>query len=237
MATLGKSSIRVAKLPRVALFTTGDEVKPIDSELSPVEIRNSNQWLIKSLLKTWLIKPQKIQHIADEMSALKETIATAINFDIIIMCGGVSAGDADFVPDALTALGVQKLFHKVAIKPGKPVWCGLLPHGGIVFALPGNPFSCLVNFKLLIEPYLRSSFGLEPLNTRILPFEGQRKRKSNLDEFFPAKIKGFPSRLTPTEINGSGDIRLGIGAEALACHSKKHPELESGMLVEYYPLH
>ena len=236
LATLGKSKILVYKLPKTSLFTTGNEFKPADSEVSSVEIRNSNQWFLKSALKKWNITPFNIAHIPDKIEALKSVIGSALNSDIVIMSGGVSAGDADFVPQVMEELGVKKLFHKVAIKPGKPIWCGELPNGGLVFALPGNPFSCLVNFKLFIEPYLSVTMGLPVPQMLSLPFEGTRIKKSNLDEFFPVQFSGNPTCLRSVPINGSGDIRLGLHANAIGYQPADKAKLDPGIQVSYYPL-
>lgn len=231
LATLGKSTISVETLPKVALFTTGDEVVDAGSEILPNQIRNSNQYLLKSLLKKWLIKPVVCKHIIDDKEQLQTALGAVLDVDIIITCGGVSAGDADYLPEVLEGLGVKKLFHKLSIKPGKPIWCGQLPNGGLVFALPGNPFSCLVNFKLFIEAYLSVSFGLGMPETLWLPFNGKRVRKSGFDEFFPVSISGEPSTLKSISLNTSGDIRLGLHADALAWHPVEKAELLDGYLV------
>lgn len=231
LATLGKTTIRVKKLPRVAFFTTGNEVKSAESVVNEIQIRNSNEWLVKSLLKSWQIKPEIYKHLPDDKAQLSANIVEGLSCDILIMSGGVSAGDADYVPEILQSLGVKKLFHKVAIKPGKPFWCGELPNGGMVFALPGNPFSTLVTFKLFIETYLSTSLHQSISKTFHLPFAGKRTRKSGLDEFFPVKIDGNPSEIKPVDINGSGDIRLGLYADAIAHHPKENPELTPGILL------
>lgn len=232
LATLGKSKVQVQSLPKVALFTTGDEVVDASAEIKPNQIRNSNQYLLKSLLKKWLIKPQVCSHIIDDKEHLKTALGNVLDFDIIITCGGVSAGDADYLPEVLEELGVEKLFHKLSIRPGKPIWCGQLPNGGLVFALPGNPFSCMVTFKLFIESYLSVCFGLGMPKLLQLPFGGKRKRNSGFDEFFPVKISGQLSVLIPIQINTSGDIRLGLNADALAFHPVDVDELGDGDLVD-----
>jgi molybdopterin molybdotransferase len=231
LATMGKNTIKVKALPRVALFTTGDEVVDATAEIKPNQIRNSNQYLLKSLLKKWLIKPQVCEHVIDDKEQLTNTLNKVLNFDIIITCGGVSAGDADYLPEVLDGLGVKKLFHKLSIRPGKPIWCGQLPNGGLVFALPGNPFSCMVTFKLFIEAYLSVCFGLGMPKLLQLPFSGKRKRNSGFDEFFPVSISGEPSALHPIPINTSGDIRLGLHADALAFHPAEVDELKDDDLV------
>jgi molybdopterin molybdotransferase len=104
----------------------------------------------------------------------------------------------------------------------------------MVFALPGNPFSCLVNLILLIRPYLQACHGLpapEPLG---LPLAMARKKRSPLDEFFPAVLQGAPAVLSPIALNTSGDIRLGIGANLLALHPAANGDLEAGDFVLCY---
>jgi len=236
LASLGKSTVQVQCLPKVALFTTGNELVEVGMSVSATQIRNSNQYLLKSLLKKWLIKPAICKHVIDDKAQLKTALSGALSFDIIITCGGVSAGDADYLPEVLADLGVKKLFHKVAIKPGKPIWCGQMPNGGMVFALPGNPVSCMVTFKLFIEAYLTTCLGVGISKTLTLPFKGNRRRTTNLDEFFPVTISGEPATTQSISINSSGDIRLGLHADALAHHPVDNEELEGGSIVTCYLL-
>jgi molybdopterin molybdotransferase len=106
----------------------------------------------------------------------------------------------------------------------------------MVFALPGNPFSCLVNMTLLIAPYLRACYGLPPVEPLGLAMAVARKKRSPLDEFFPVHVHGSPARLTPVTLNGSGDIRLGRQANALALHPAAGDDLAEGALVSCYSL-
>jgi molybdopterin molybdotransferase len=139
LAALGKTTVMVEKLPRVAVFTTGNEIVAVGQPVSSFQIRNSNQYMFLSLLQKWAIKPFLCEHIKDDRTDLYEMLSKGLTGDCIIISGGVSAGDADYVPEILETLGVKKLFHKIAIKPGKPFWCGHVPGGAMVFALPGNP--------------------------------------------------------------------------------------------------
>lgn len=234
LAALGESQVKVMKLPDVAFFTTGDEIKDISEPVNEHQIRNSNEWLIKSLLRRWHIRPSLTEHLADNKDQLEQAIRKALKHDVIILCGGVSAGDADYVPQILENLGVKELFHKVAIKPGKPIFCGETPEGGIVFALPGNPFSSLVTFKLFVEVFLKASLSPFPLRGIFLPFAGSRKKKTRLDEFFPVKLTEDGKGLCNIHINGSGDIRLGIQAEGIAHHPKESDELLPGSIIEFF---
>jgi molybdopterin molybdotransferase len=266
LATLGKTKVKVERLPRITLLTTGNEVVPVGAPISPVQIRNSNRWLIEAALKKEGFGLAGFAHVPDDQVLLRGHLQQALNGDvlpgadpalspgpalpgdIIILCGGVSAGDADYVPGVLEDLGVKKLFHKMAIRPGKPTWCGIYPAsasqepasgdpgfpGSMIFALPGNPFSCLVNTILLIQPYLQVCLGLpapEPLG---LPMGEPRKKRTPLDEFFPVNLSGAPARLTPVSLNGSGDIRLGRQANALALHPAGSGDLSEGDAVLCY---
>ena len=271
LATLGKTNVKVEKLPRITLLTTGNEVVPVGAAISSVQIRNSNRWLIEAALKKEGFGLAAFAHVPDDQvllrgqlrQALMGDAATgadpALPSDIIILCGGVSAGDADYVPGVLEDLGVEKLFHKMAIRPGKPTWCGIYPGAPastatsepasasqqsasaaqtpcdtMVFALPGNPFSCLVNTILLIQPYLQVCLGLSAPEPLGLSMGEPRKKRTLLDEFFPVNLSGSPARLTSVSLNGSGDIRLGRQANALALHPAGSGDLEEGDEVLCY---
>src|ERR1035437_4411384 len=185
LAALGKTKVKVEQLPKVAIFTTGDEVVSIDTkDISRVQIRDSNNHLLKGLLKNWGITPIICEHVKDDKDELYKNLYKALACDIIIINGGVSAGDADYVPQTLKSLAVKEIFHKVAIRPGRPLWFGALPNEGVVFALPGNPFSCHVTFELFVKPYLLACFGLEQRSELRLPLLSEKTKKVRLDEFF-----------------------------------------------------
>ncbi len=253
LATLGKTKVKVEKLPRITLLTTGNEVVPVAAVISPVQIRNSNRWLIEAALKKEGFGLASFAHVPDDRALLRQHLQKEMENDIVILCGGVSAGDADYVPGVLEELDVKKLFHKMAIRPGKPTWCGIYsgapasdtasdqasdtagaPRSSMIFALPGNPFSCLVNTILLIQPFLQFCLGLpapEPLG---FPMGEPRKKRTPLDEFFPVQLSGAPVRLTTISLNSSGDIRLGREANALALHPAGSGDLAEGDTVLCY---
>jgi molybdopterin molybdotransferase len=228
LASLGRTVVTVQRLPGVALLTTGNEVVAADAPVSSVQIRNSNRWMLEAALKKMGIGIAAHGHVLDDRDLLKKNLEQILAYDIVILSGGVSAGDADYVPEVLTGLGAQPLFHKIAIRPGKPVWCGRTASGGMIFALPGNPFSCLVNFVLLIRPYIEACWGLPAAEPLGLPLEIPRAKKISLDEFFPVRVHGSPARLTPIAINGSGDIRMGMLANGLALHPAGAGDLPAG---------
>jgi molybdopterin molybdotransferase len=201
-----------------------------------VQIRNSNSHVLKACLKKWSIVPDSCKHVHDLVDEIEFAIAGSLSSDMIIICGGVSAGDADYVPGVLHKLGAERIFHKVAIKPGKPIWFGKIHDGPIVFALPGNPLSCLVTFKLFIEYFLTHCFGLGEPFQLAFPLKGTRLKKNALDEFFPVNITGVPSFYDPVPFNGSGDITAALHARAIARHPATIAELSNGAIVHGYPL-
>ena len=236
LATLGKTTVSVARTPRVGLLTTGNEVVAPGAVVGAVQIRNTNRWLLEATLKKCGVKISDWVHAPDDPSMLRQKVERLLEQDLVIVSGAVSAGEADHVPAVLAAAGVRQLFHKIAIRPGKPVWTGVAPGGQMVFALPGNPFSSFVTTLLFIRPYLQACFGLQPTEPLGLVLGATRRKRSPLDEFFPALLQGSPARLTPSPINTSGDIRLGMQGNMLALHPADSGDLEAGDPVLCYPI-
>ena len=236
LATLGRTSVSVARTPDVGLLTTGNEVVAPGADVGPVQIRNTNRWLLEAVLKKSGAGITDWVHAPDDPAILRRGVERLLEQDVVIVSGAVSAGDADHVPAALEAAGVRPLFHKIAIRPGKPVWAGVAPKGQMVFALPGNPFSSFVTSLMLIRPYLQACFGLPPTEPLGFLLGTARKKRSPLDEFFPALLQGTPARLMPTPINTSGDIRLGMQANMLALHPADSGDLKAGEMVLCYPI-
>ncbi len=234
LAALGYAEVKVARLPSVAILTTGNEIVPVDSTPGPVQVRNSNASLLNALLALWNIQPAVIKHLPDDPARMLSAVKQLLHIDILIFNGAVSAGDADHVPQVLQEAGIEQVFHKVAIRPGKPAWFGQKKGGPVVFALPGNPFSTFVTFHFLISYYLRSCWGLPPATSLQLPFDGTRSKKSELDEFFPVSIHGNPSRATALPFNTSGDITAVLQAVALGWHPAAEPALSEGTVLECY---
>jgi molybdopterin molybdotransferase len=236
LTSLGQTEVSVQKQPRVAILTTGDEIKALGERVDTFQIYNSNLSVLKALLAEYDIEVSTEAHVLDDQIKLKGAIAQNLHQDILILTGGVSAGDADYVPEILKDLGVEVLFHKVAIKPGKPFLCGKINDGAMIFALPGNPFSCLVTFKIFVDTYLRSCLNLQPKPIFKLPVDFNRTKRTGFDEFFPVSIKGPQATLELSPLNGSGDIRLGTFSNALAIQAADQMEIEKGEEIYYLPI-
>jgi molybdopterin molybdotransferase len=231
MAAVGKASFAAKKYPQIAILSTGNEVKSLFETILPYQIRDSNRYALEGFLLNYGCRASLVQLLRDSKEDIKRGLDNAIEMDIVIISGGVSAGDADFVPSLLKSAGYVALFHKVMIKPGKPFWFGVKGKT-VVFALPGNPMSCQVGFKLFIEPFLRKSFGLNPYPVFKFQINEHRKKRVKLDEFFPCKI--VDNQLIEIKTNGSGDIRTSIGSDGLARHPIDGSDFEKGQLVDFF---
>ncbi|GAL82928.1 molybdopterin biosynthesis protein MoeA [Sporocytophaga myxococcoides] len=237
LASLGRNNVRVYSLPKVSIISTGNEIKAVEDSVLPHQIRDSNSYTIASFFQHYNIDIASRKLVSDRREEIKSAIESLKNMDILILSGGVSMGDADFVPEVLTECGVKAVFHKVQIKPGKPLWFGVRDNKTVVFALPGNPVSCQVSFKVFIEPFLRACFGLPPCQTIKLPLTSIRKKKSTFEEYFPCTLGLFGSQTGLHQIknNGSGDFTSITRSSGLAIHPAEVEELKEGDFVEFIP--
>jgi molybdopterin molybdotransferase len=237
LAVTGKTQIKVARLPKVSIISTGTEVLPPDGPILPHQIRDSNSYALQSMLKKYNIELQHKLLIPDNKPQLMEAVAKGLQSDVLILSGGVSMGDADFVPEVLLSHGVHNIFHKIKIKPGKPLWFGKKENGPIVFGLPGNPMSCQVGFRVFVEPYLRAIIGLPEPQVLYLPLILGHHKRSNFDEYFPCKLVNKDGRtfLKTNTYNTSGDIAAMIGSDGLAIHSAESTTLQENTIVAFLP--
>ncbi len=154
LASVGKAEVLVEKKPRIALISTGDELVDVSAMPLPHQIRKSSGYQLAAALQEMGFASD-LFHLPDHPESLESKLSELLqNFEILILTGGVSAGKKDFVPATLEKLGVQKQFHKVAQRPGKPLWFGVKTGKNAVFALPGNPVSTFACFLKYVRPYL-----------------------------------------------------------------------------------
>ncbi|MCX6215588.1 molybdopterin molybdotransferase MoeA [Spirosoma sp.] len=215
-ASVGQITVRVTTLPRVALISTGDELVDIADTPLPYQIRRSNTYMLRAALGSLGIDAS-LHHIIDDETILANQIdgLLAAN-DVLILSGGVSAGKADFVPAVLAQLGVQKHFHKIEQRPGKPLWFGTTPTK-TVFALPGNPVSTVLCAYRYVLPYLRASLGLQTQATHYAQLAEQVVFKPAITYFLPVRLTSEPDGRTlahPLPGSGSADSANLLAADA-----------------------
>jgi molybdopterin molybdotransferase len=168
IATIGVSHVRVVRKLKVAFFSTGDELRPVGSELAPGQIYDSNRYSIQGLLNKANVELIDLGVIADDKEAIRSAFHTAAaRADMVLTSGGVSVGDADYTKQVLAEEG-EVTFWKLAIKPGKPFAFGHI--GKAVFCgLPGNPVSSMVTFYKLVWPIMQKMQGLNSVPGLFFP--------------------------------------------------------------------
>jgi molybdopterin molybdotransferase len=199
-ATIGKSELSVFKKPDIAIFSAGDEIVDIHEKPEAHQIRSSNSAMLEAVLRSHGFSPT-VAHMKDEKSVVEQSLESALAIhEILLLSGGVSAGKKDFIPEVLEKLGFKPLFHKIAQKPGKPLYVGIRADGKLVFAFPGNPISTLTCFWIYFLPWvLGNRLILSTIAVENLPLSNPK-----LDQWLPVKIKGEQAETLKN--NGSGDL-------------------------------
>lgn len=222
LATVGKSTVKVAKQPKVMIVSTGDELVGVNEIPLEHQIRRSNVFTLVSLLEKLNI-PSETAHITDDKPILKAKIEGYLQeYDVLLFSGAVSKGKYDFLPEVFDELGVEKLFHKVAQRPGKPFFYGRLASSSkkdkkqaIVFGFPGNPISTFVNCLAYFYPWYYKSVGLETEGETAILGE-DISFKPNLVYFLQVKLESKNGNLIafPIRGNGSGDLASLVKTDA-----------------------
>jgi molybdopterin molybdotransferase len=209
MASIGATQVLVKKLPKVVIVSTGDELVEVTATPLPYQIRRSNNYTIKAVLQQYELHPQLL-HIPDDPNITKQQLEHCLQeYDVIILSGGISMGKFDYVPEALEALNVQKLFHKVQQRPGKPFWFGKHQNGVLVFAFPGNPVSTFMCLHRYFLPWLKTSLGLTSIPALYAQLAEDITFTPPLHYFLQVQIQVNDKGVliaTPIEGNGSGDF-------------------------------
>ncbi len=179
LASLGKSSIKVAKKPTIGFFSTGDELIGVNQKIKKSQVYDSNRYLIHGLLQKYPVKIKDYGVVRDSLPLIEKKLKKASSqCDVLLTTGGVSVGDADFVKEALDKSG-KISFWKIAVKPGRPLAYGKI-NKCFFFGLPGNPVSVVVTFNLFVDAAIKKLVGqsiLKPLMLRAKLESDIKKRK------------------------------------------------------------
>jgi molybdopterin molybdochelatase len=156
LASLNKVQVEVSRKPRVAVLSTGDEIKDLGEPITkPSQIRTSNGYTLMAGISLAGGEPHYLGIVPDEPDKLKKALSQLEDYDVFITTGGVSMGDRDYIKTLVEDVGVKVHFHKVRIKPAKPILFGTYKGGkGLFFGIPGNPVSCAMAFDLIVKPAL-----------------------------------------------------------------------------------
>lgn len=209
LAALGKIRVRVRRPPTISLLSTGDEI--VDPGTSPRshEIRNSNGPALAAAMSAFGLTPCVLATARDDPGDLDKGIEAGLAGDLFLLIGGVSVGDRDLAADRLAAAGVETLFHRVAMKPGKPLFFGRRGRC-VVFGLPGNPLSAWTAFWVFVFPAIQTMMGLAPggLAEVRARLEGPLQQKPGRIWYRLARVfvQDGLFKAEPVSSSGSGDL-------------------------------
>ena len=231
----GAGRLTVATRPRVQVLSTGDELKAPGEPLGPGEIHNSNGPMLVALAEHQGAICPRPARLPDDRSATEAGLASALETaDVVIVSGGVSVGPHDHVKPALAELGVEQVFWRVALQPGKPTWFGRRG-STLVFGLPGNPVSAVVTFALFVRPALAALQARAP--ERLLESEAVLAtavpRNRDREQAVRVRLERQNGRLvaTPNGPQGSHIVTSLLGADALALIAAGEGEVAAGATV------
>ncbi len=196
LASIGKTEIKIVKIPKIAIITTGDEIVDASVKKLPKgKVRNSNLWTLTTLIKRDGAIPIQFGTVPDNLSKIKSAVKKAIAIsDAVIISAGISVGEYDFVRVVLKQVGAKFLIFQVAIKPGKPFAFSKIRNVPI-FSLPGNPVSTMVTYEELVRPAILKMMGKQPTSLltvkAIIQNDIYKKpgRKEFIRGFFTQKAK------------------------------------------------
>ena len=216
-ASAGMARVRVASQPMLVVISTGNELIEPGEPVLAHQVRRSNVYGIVSALREHGLQRVADDHIRDDAAELRERLRFHLEtHDVLVLSGGVSMGRFDLVPTVLTELGVRTVFHKVAQRPGKPLWFGVAPSGAAVFGLPGNPVSTLVCLTRYVLPALRGALGQVRQPVPRMALGAPLTVSAALTYFVPVRLEQDDwgrDWAVPAPTNGSGDFTALAGTD------------------------
>jgi len=233
LATVGRTVVEVYRKPSVAILSTGDEVIPVESVPADNQVRNSNAWSLAVQVARAGGAPRVLPVAPDDMDATRELAAHALQHDLVLLSGGVSAGKYDYVERVLAEFGAEFYFDRAAIQPGQPVVFGRA-RGKFFFGLPGNPSSTMVTFEIFARAAVellggQSEARLPLLRSRL---EGEFRHKKGLTRFLPARLSADGSHVSHVPWAGSSDVAAMARANAFLVARADRDVYEAGEEIE-----
>ena len=235
LASQGMSHIKVKRKIRVAVFGTGDELRPHFEHIKPHQLYNSNTPMFLARAKELGCETQYIRSSKDTMSALKDAIHQALHADIIITSGGISMGDKDFTKEAFGDLGMELIFEGVDIKPGKPTAFGKIGNT-VIINLPGNPLASMVNYEIFVRAAIRKMSGLKAYYHRTITTPIQETLHLKKGKY-TVKLGGFDGKaFSPVPLQMPGMVSPLQAADGMIITLPEVELLEKGSMVNMIPI-
>jgi molybdopterin molybdotransferase len=232
LAAVGRVRLRVYRRPVVAIVATGDEIVEIDQQPLPFQIRNSNAHSLAAQVRRAGGVPQILPVARDNYESTRSLMERALEYDLLLVSGGVSAGKYDIVERVLGDLGAEFFFDRVLIQPGQPLVFGCV-RGKFVFGLPGNPVSTMVTFEIFARAAMEL---LEGQDQPLLPLTLARlsqdlRHKTGLTRFLPARLSPDGAEVTPVRWTGSSDVPALTRANAFLVTEAERESWQAGELI------
>jgi len=214
LAANGTAHVSVAQQPRIVVVSTGDELVEPGQPLAPWQIYRSNAYALLASLTRRGYTNVRVDHLMDDREALRTRLRAHLeSCEVLLLSGGVSMGRFDYVPEVLEELGVRRIFHKIAQRPGKPMWFGIGPKGQSVFGLPGNPVSTLMCLARYVYGGLEVAAGVvQRDHVQTVVMDEDFEVKPALAYFLPVARHGA-ARASPRPTQGSGDFTSLLGTD------------------------
>jgi molybdopterin molybdotransferase len=234
LAAAGVAAVRCARRPRAAVLATGTELRAPGSTLGPGEIYESNTFSLAAQLEDAGALVDRLPDVEDDEVATRAALARGLEFDVLVTSGGVSVGPHDLVRRVESQLGVEEVFWRVAVKPGKPIAFGVRART-LVFGLPGNPVSSLVGFELFVRPALLALQGVADPRPPFRPavLASPVRRGAGRDELLRARsrVDGGTVLVEPVGGQASHMIVRAAEADCLVLVPRGDGELPAGASV------
>ena len=210
VASAGMARVRVSSQPAVIIVSTGDELIEPGDPIEDYQVRRSNAYAVAAALRRRGFGRVADDHVPDDEQVMHERLSMHLTtHEVMVLSGGVSMGRFDLVPKVLSQLGVEQVFHKIAQRPGRPMWFGVGRKGQAVFGLPGNPVSTLVCLIRYVIPAIACAMGTKRASPERLALAAPVTFQHALAYFLPVAIEhddwGRPWAI-PRRPNGSGDF-------------------------------
>ena len=235
LAGVGKDTLQVRKIPKIAVISTGNEIIPVNQIPMNHQIRRSNAPTLVAAMAKFGIKPLSF-HIPDDKDLMRQKLLYVLQeMDVLLMSGGVSKGKFDYLPQIFSELGVNTIFHRVRQRPGKPFLFG--KHEGyntLVFSYPGNPVSGFATHHTYFNAWMHRSMGVQiPENRARL--KSEIKGMSGMTQLIPARqvLEGAEFWVEAVPMNGSGDYISLNKADGLIIIDEENKDYKKGQLVPF----
>lgn len=239
LAAAGVAEVQCSRRPRAAVLATGTELRPPGEPLGRGEIYEANSFVLAAALAAAGAEVERLPVAADDEAAHRSALEGALQADLLVTSGGVSVGPHDLVRRIEAELGVEEVFWRVAVKPGKPVSFGIRERT-LVFGLPGNPVSTLVGLELFVRPAVLALQGLRAPGPAFLPGRLDRalRRDRSRDQLVRARRRLEPDAVVLEPLAGqeSHMIVRAASADALVLVPRGEGELATGSAVRYLPI-